>query len=78
MCNSSRSKYYKIMSIVTLIVMCAMLVGQIMNVIDQFGAKVGFLPIVATFLNMLATLTIGSGLANLFYSHGLNIEEQCK
>lgn len=54
------------MSCVTLIVMLAMFVGQIVHVVDQFKVSEGAWPIIPTFLNMLATLTLGSALANLF------------
>lgn len=76
MCKSNQKKYYKLMSCITLIIMLAMLAGLIVGVIDQFKNKAGFWPITATFLNMLATLVLGSAFANLFYSHGDLIKKE--
>ena len=76
MCNKNKSKYYKLMGCITLVIMLAMLVGLVITVITQFKEKAAFWPITATFLNMLATLMIGSGLANLFYSQGVLIENK--
>ena len=75
MCNKNARKYYKIMSFVTLVIMCAMLVGLVITVISQFRNDAKAWPIIATFLNMIATLVMGSALANLFYSHGLLIDD---
>lgn len=76
MCKSNQKKYYKLMSCITLIIMLAMLVGLIVSVVGQFKDKAGFWPITGTFLNMLATLLLGSALANLFYSHGEPIKKE--
>lgn len=76
MCNKNKSKYYKLMGCVTLVIMVAMLIGLVITVISQFTDKAGAWPIIATFLNMVATLTLGSGLANLFYSQGISFEDK--
>lgn len=80
MCKENMKRYYKLMSCVTLIVMLAMLVGQIIHVVDQFKVSAGAWPIISTFLNMLATLTLGSALANLFWSHSyvLKTSDECE
>lgn len=71
MCLKSIKKYYMCMGCVTLAIMIAIIVGLIVTVVSQFSNNAGFWPITATFLNMLATLVMGSGIANLFYSHAL-------
>lgn len=75
MCNKNMRRYYKIMGCVTLVIMLAILVGLVIGVINQFRSGAGAWPIIATFLNMLATLVMGSAFANLFYSHGLLIKD---
>lgn len=73
-------KYYVLMGIVTLIIMVAMLAGQVVTVAEQFKEAQGVWSIVKTFLNMIATLTLGSAFANLFYSHSYlvkDLKEDC-
>lgn len=80
MCKKNKVKYYKLMSCVTLLIMLAILIGLVVTVVNQFKDNVGFWPITATFLNMLAALVMGSAFANLFFSHALYIDEKacCK
>ena len=73
MCTKNKRRYYKLMGCVTLVIMLAAIIGLIIKVGGQFTDKAGFWPITATFLNILATLVLGSGLANLFYSHSLMV-----
>lgn len=68
-------RYYKIMGCVMVIITLAILTGLIIMVVNQFKDGEAAWPIIKTFLNMLATLTVGSALANLFYSHACVIEK---
>ncbi len=76
MCTRNIRKYYKLMGCITLIIATAIFIGLIVLVVDQFKGNAGWWPITSTFLNMLATLVMGSGLANLFYSHALLLEDR--
>lgn len=73
MCTKTKRGYYKLMGCLTLLVMLGVIVGLIVRVTNQFSDHAGFWPITATFLAMLATLIMGSGFANLFYSHSFMI-----
>ncbi len=63
------------MGCITLVIMVAMLVGLIVGVVSQFKDHAGAWPIIKTFLNMLATLVLGSAFANLFYSHAYLVND---
>lgn len=68
MCKRNIKRYYKLMGCITLIITLAIIVGLIVRVVDQFNEGAKAWPIIASFLNMLAALVMGSAFANLFYS----------
>lgn len=74
MCNKNKKKYYKVMGCVTLVIMLVMLAGLIINLVYEFSDGAGAFEIISTFVNMIAVVILGSGLANLFYSHALMIK----
>lgn len=76
MCSKNKGRYYKLMSCITLVIMLAALAGLIVTVVRQFKASEGAWEIIKTFLNMLATLVMGSAFANLFYSQGIMYDEK--
>ncbi|MCQ2802909.1 MAG: hypothetical protein MJ225_04520 [Bacilli bacterium] len=71
---TNKKRYYKMMTCITLIIMLAMIAGLIYTVVDQISSSAGTWPIIASFLNMLAVLVMGSAFANLFYSHALLLD----
>lgn len=72
--KSREANYFRVMGCVACLVTLAMFVGMIIGLVQLFSSGSAAWPIVATFLNLIAVATLGSGITNLFFSHACVID----
>ena len=74
--NYKKASFFRIMGCVTWLIAIAMFIGLTIEVVNLFKADAKAWPIIAAFLNMLAVLTLGCGIGELFFSHACQIDEK--
>lgn len=74
--NKKKANFFRLMGCVTWLIAIAAFIGLIVDVVNLFKASSGAWPIIATFLNMLAVLTLGCGVGELFFSHACTLDDE--